>query len=170
MEFGELVKKFSPQIKHLAARSITSTSVIDKEDLYQEMLMHLWQRWKKGELDDKRDAYIVQSCYFHLRNYLRCHKEKARIVSLNEPIGEEGTLEDLIPAPIPLFEERIDDAIFIQQMKEKELTRREKEVAELLSEDYTLREIGKKLGISHVRVLKIKENIGKKFKKEMRKI
>jgi len=81
-------------------------------------------------------------------------------------LGENGLLlEEFIPDQKPLITERWDDAIFIQQMKEKELTRREKEVAEFLSQGYTLREIGMKLSISHVRVLKIKENMGKKFKK-----
>jgi len=81
-------------------------------------------------------------------------------------LEENGILlEELISDQKPLITEKWDDAIFIQQMKEKELTRREKEVAELLSQDYTLRDIGMKLSISHVRVLKIKENIGKKFKK-----
>ncbi|MEW6482083.1 MAG: LuxR C-terminal-related transcriptional regulator [bacterium] len=42
------------------------------------------------------------------------------------------------------------------------LTQREREVANFLKEGYTLREIGKKLGISHVSVLnkeKIKKNL-----------
>jgi len=166
MEFSELVKKFSPRIKQLAARIPPFSQAIDQEDLYQEMLFHLWERWKNGEFEDKTDGYIIGSCYFHLKNYLRKFREKAKLVSLQEPLGEDGIpLEELIPDQKPLISERWDDAIFIQQMKEKELTRREKEVTELLCQGYTLREIGTKLGISHVRVLKIKENIGKKFKK-----
>ncbi len=166
MEFEELVKKFSNKIKYLAAKSIIPSRSIDKEDLFQEMLYHLWERWRKGELEGKNDAYIMDSCYFHLKNYLRRWTEKAKVVSLNEPLGEEGvSLEELISAQTPLFDKRVDDVLFIQQMKNKELTRREKEVTDLLLQGYTLREIGKKLDISHVRVLKIKENIGKKFKK-----
>lgn len=166
MEFEELVERFSPYIRWLASRSYIPSSAIDKEDLYQEILFHLWERWRKGELTDKTPAYIRGSCYFHLKNYLRKFREKVKLVSLQEPLGEEGiTLEELIPDQKLLLPERLDDAIFIQQMKEKELTRRESGVAELLSQGYTLRAIGMKLCISHVRVLKIKENIGKKFKK-----
>lgn len=166
MEFDRLVKKFSSQIKHLADKSFIPFKIIDKEDLYQEMLYHLWERWRKGELIDKTDAYIIGSCYFHLKNYLRRFKEKTKLISLNEPLGKEGTsLEELIPGQTSLFEKKVDDVLFIHQMKIKELSRREKEVAELLEQGYTLREIGKKLSISHVRVLKIKKNIGKKFKK-----
>lgn len=161
-----MVKKFSPQIRQLAARIPTFSQSIDKEDLYQEMLFHLYKRWENGDFEGKDDAYIIGSCYFHLKNYVRKFREKAKIVSLNEAIGENGvTLEELIPDQKSLISERQDDAIFIQQMKEKELTRREKEVAELLLQNYTLREIGARLGISHVMVLKIKKNIGKKFKK-----
>ncbi|MEW5768613.1 MAG: sigma-70 family RNA polymerase sigma factor [bacterium] len=167
MEFGELVKKFSPRIRHLAAKSAPYIrGIIDKDDLFQEMLYHLWERWRKGELEGKNEAYIMGSCYFHLKNYLRRYKEKAKVVSLNEPLGEDGiSLEELIVGQTPLFEEKVDDMLFIRQMKEKELTRREEEVAELLSQDYTVRAISQKLGISHVRVIQIKENIGKKFKK-----
>lgn len=147
-------------------KAIIPSQFIDKEDLYQELLYHLWERWRGGEFEGKTDAYIVRSCYFHLKNYLRRYKEKAKLISLNEPLGDEGiSLGELIPAQTHLFDKKIDDVIFIQQMKNKELTRREKEVTELLSQGYTLREIGKKLNISHVRVLKIKENISKKFKK-----
>lgn len=164
-EFRELVKKFSPWIKQLASKMPTFSQSIDKDDLYQEMLFHLWERWRKGEFEDKNDAYIKGSCWFHLKNYLRKFREKAKLVSLYEPLGENGiTLEELIPDQKPLITQKWDDAIFIQQMKEKELTRREKEVAELLSQGYTLREIGKRLGVSHVMVLKIKEKIAKKFK------
>lgn len=93
------------------------------------------------------------SCYFHLKNYLRRFGDKAKIISLNKPVGEWGsdsifgegiTLEDLIPVA-PLFEQNVEDVLFIRQMKEKELTRQENEVAEFLSQDYTFREIGKKI-------------------------
>lgn len=161
-----MVKKFSSQIRQLAARMPIFSQSIDKDDLYQEMLFSLWERWKKGEFEGKNDAYIRGSCYFHLKNYLRKFRKEVKLVSLEESLGENGVpLEELIPDQKPLISERWDDAIFIQQMKEKELTRREKEVAEFLSQGYTLREIGKRLGISHVMVVKIKENIGKRFKR-----
>ncbi|MFH1859938.1 MAG: sigma-70 family RNA polymerase sigma factor [bacterium] len=166
MEFEELAKRFSPYIKYLALKSYIPSSAIDKEDLYQEMLASLWERWRKGELTDKTDGYIKGSCYFVLKNYLRKFREKAKLVSLQEPLGEDDvTLEELIPDQKSLLlPERLDDAIFIQQMKERELTRREKEVAEFLSQSYTLREIGERLGISHVMVLKIKKEMNRKFK------
>lgn len=166
MEFEELVKKFSKRIKYLADRSIIPSQVIDKEDIYQEMLYHLWERWRRGEFEGKSDAYIIGSCYFHLKNYLRQWTDKAKLISLNEPLGEEWvSLEELIPSQTPLFDKKVDDILFIQQMKNKELTRKEKEVTELLAQGYTLRQIAKKLNISHIRVFKIKENIAKKFKK-----
>lgn len=174
IKFEQLIKKFSPKIKQLVSKVIINSRSIDKDDLFQEIVYHLWQRWRNGEFVDKTDAYIMGSCYFHLKNYLRRFGDKAKIVSLNEPVGEVGsnsisikgsTLGELIPV-ISLFEQNVEDVLFIRQMKEKELTRQENEVAEFLSQDYTLREIGKKLNISHVRVLKIKENIKKKFKKQ----
>ena len=98
MEFSELVKKVSPRIKQLAARIPTFSPAIDKEDLYQEMLFSLWERWRKGEFEDKTEAYIRGSCYFHLKNYLRKFREKVKLVSLQAPLGEDGVpLEELIP-------------------------------------------------------------------------
>ena len=132
MKFEELVKKFSPKIKRLANRTFIPSKVINKDDLYQEMLSHLWERWRKGELGDKTDSYIIGSCYFHIKNYLRRFKEKTKLISLNEPLGEEGlSLEELIPSQTPLFEEKVDDILFIRKMKKKELNRREKEVADV---------------------------------------
>ncbi len=166
MSFEELILKFSKRIKQLADKAFIQSSVIDKDDLYQEMIYNLWERWRNGELEDKTDAYIIGSCYFHLKNYLRRFKEKSKLISFNEPSEKMDVhLEELVPDKKPLFDKKVDDAIFIQKMKSNEMTRREKEVTELLEKGHTLREIGKKLDISHVRVLKIKENIGKKFKK-----
>lgn len=167
VEFEKLVKKFSSYLKWLSNKVVIPSRAIGQDDLYQEMLYHLWERWKQGEFDEKNDGYIRGSCYFHLKNYLRRYTEKVDIISLDKPFDEEGnTLMDIIPDHAPSFEVRVDDALFIQQMKAKELTRREKDVIELLAQEYTLRDIGKRLGISHVRVLKIKNNIGSKFAKK----
>jgi RNA polymerase sigma factor (sigma-70 family) len=154
MEFFELVKRISSKIRILSSK-FSLPSAIDREDLYQECSLHLWERWRKGELEDKTDAYIITSCWFHLKNYIRRFKKMARIVSLNE-------LEDLIPKT-PLFDKRVDDILFIQQAK-KRLTEREWDVMDLLSQGYTLREIGERLGISHVMVLKIRDSIARKFR------
>jgi RNA polymerase sigma factor (sigma-70 family) len=146
-----------------------SSQIIGHDDLYQEMLYHLWEGCIRGEFEGKNDAYIRGGCYFHLKNYLRKTTEHVHLISLNEPFDDEGnTLEDIIPSQTAPFDVRVDDALFIQQMKDKELTRREKEVTELLAQGYTLRDIGKRLNISHVRVLKIKENIGSKFTKRLK--
>ncbi|MDI6781447.1 MAG: sigma-70 family RNA polymerase sigma factor [bacterium] len=169
MEFTELVKKFSPYLKRLSNKVAIPSRVIGHDDLYQEMLYRLWEGWLRGEFKGKNDAYIRGGCYFHLKNYLRRHTEHVKHISLNEPLDDEGnTLEDIIPAQTAPFDVRVDDALFIQQMKNKELTRREQEVSELLAQGYTLRDIGKMLNISHVRVLKIKENIGSKFTKRLK--
>ncbi|MBI4777746.1 sigma-70 family RNA polymerase sigma factor [Candidatus Desantisbacteria bacterium] len=168
MEFTELVKKFSPYLKRLSSKVAISSRVIGQDDLYQEMLYHLWEGWKRGEFEGKNDAYIRGGCYFHLKNYLRKNTEQVNVLSLDEPLDEKGTtLENIIPDKTTSFDVRVDDALFIQQMKNKELTRREQEVTELLAQGYTVRDIGKRLNISHVRVLKIKENIGSKFTKRL---
>ncbi|MBU0701773.1 sigma-70 family RNA polymerase sigma factor [bacterium] len=169
MEFAELAKRFSPYLKRLSMKIAIPSRVIEQDDLYQEMLYRLWEGWMRGEFEGKNDAYIRGGCYFHLKNYLRRHTEYANIISLNEPLNEDGTtLEDIIPDQTAPFDVRVDDALFIQQMKAKELTRREQDVIELLAQGYTLRDIGKRLNISHVRVLKIKENIGSKFTKRLK--
>ncbi|MFQ5866525.1 MAG: sigma-70 family RNA polymerase sigma factor [bacterium] len=137
---------------------------IDEDDLMQEMSLHLWKKWKQGELEGKTESYLLQSCWFHLQNYLRTVDDKGEIISFDEPIdSEETTLGEIIPDNSQHLPELINWKIIIEKMRTNGLTKREKEVFALCLEGYTLREIGKRLDISFVRVSKIQKHICKKW-------
>jgi RNA polymerase sigma factor (sigma-70 family) len=172
MHFEELVKKISPKLKgivwRLSGRGLNSCS----DDLYQEAMVHLWGQFQQGALADKTDSYILQGCYFYLKNYLRTHRRKAVLVSLEEAVyGDEGcrlSLDDIIPQQGGCSVRDIanTDSI-IEQINNNGLTSREKDVFNLALTGLTIREIGAQLGISHVRVVKLQKKIREKCKKHL---
>ena len=131
--------------------------------------MHLWRDYKDGKLVDKTDSYILQGCYFHLKNYIRKNYDKAKLVSLENMANEEGATFDLdkilsLENPESSFE-LVNCKMLIEKINNNGLTRREKEVFCLALEGLTTREIGGRLGISHVRVVKLKGKIRDKCRK-----
>ena len=99
MCFEDLLKKISPVLKRITYRLNGHYAFFNDEDLYQEALIHLWQDYQGGKLQDKTDSYILQGCYFYLKNYLRKAKIKAGWISLEALNDEEGVSleEKLIP-------------------------------------------------------------------------
>jgi len=172
MTFEQLVKKFSPTIRRIAYKLNGHFSAFDYDDLYQEALVHLWVGFNKGTLNDKTDSYILQGCYFHLKNYIRTHYDKVSLTSLSALIcnGEgEGFDLDCISAleDSRLLRDEVHCKMLIEQIHHNGLTPREKEVFSLVLEGLTVREIGDRLGVSHVRVVKITKNIREKCKKHI---
>ncbi|MCG2713363.1 MAG: sigma-70 family RNA polymerase sigma factor [Candidatus Omnitrophica bacterium] len=164
MDFETLLKKISPRLKRIAKSRNGHGFFIDKEDLYQEMCIHLWNHFKDGVPAGINDAYIVKGCKFHILNYLRKEREKARIVSLEAPINEYGgTLKDILPDTKEPLDKIIDRHLVIEDIKNNGFTKREKEVFSFILGGYTVRETGKKLDISHVMVVKYKQRIMKKW-------
>lgn len=166
MSFDRLLKKISPRLKGMAISHNGHSTFFNEEDLYQEICIYLWKNYKDGMPGGVNEAYIIRGCKFHLLNYLRKEREKARMRSLDEPLNEEGdTLKDILPDNQRIIENYLDNRITIEEIKNNGITRTEKEVFSLLLEGYTSREIGRKLDISHVMVLKHKQNIIRKWQK-----
>lgn len=167
MDFETLLKKVSPRLKSIARSYNGHGFFIDKEDLYQEMCIHLWDNFRDGVPPGINEAYIVKGCKFHMLNYRRKQKEKAVIVSLDKPLNEDGyTLKDILPDKKEPLDRCIDRETIINDIKNNGFSKREKETLPLLLEGYTVREIGEKLGISHVMVVKLKQRIIKKCQKK----
>jgi RNA polymerase sigma factor (sigma-70 family) len=164
--FEEILKKISPTLKRITHRLNGHFSFFDENDLFQEALEHLWISYQKGVLNDKTDSYVLQGCYFYLKNYLRKTLDKSKLISLYQLINEEGVaLEEVLAADSkPMFEE-MDSDILIRMANTTGLTEREKEVLSLSLEGMTTREIGQKLGMSHVMAVKIKSKIRIKCEK-----
>jgi len=167
MTFEALVRKISPTLKRIAYRLNGHHSFFNDEDLYQEALIFLWLAYRRKIIDGKTDSYILQGCYFHLKNFLRKTRAKARCVSLDSLFhNEEGEDTAIDIAATPDTNEMIyglDMKMLIEKIGNNGLTKREKDVFNLCIEGLTMREIGMRLGMSHVRVIKLKHKIRDKY-------
>ncbi len=164
MTFDSLVHRISPTLKRITKRLNGHFSFFNDEDLYQEALTHLWVDYREGVLGDKTDSYILQGCYFHLRNYLRKVQDNVVVLSFNAPVGEDGTrLEDLAAIDDGVRFDHLESRLQMEVAEKRYFTEREKNVLMLFLEGMSMREIGSKLGISHVMVLKIRNRIKDKY-------
>ncbi len=167
MDFNILFNKIAPKLKMIARRHNGHGFFIDEDDLYQEMCIRLWNNFKDGVPDGINEAYIARGCEFHILNYLRIKREKAHLISLEEPIGENGTtLKEFLPNKEESLDRYINRTITIDTIKNNGFSKREKEVFSLLLEGYTVREAGNKMGVSHVMVIKLKQSIIRKWKEK----
>ncbi len=167
--FEILLKKISSRLNIIARKHNGHNSFIDEDDIYQEMCIHLWNKFKNGVPNDINDTYIIRGCEFHILNYLRKKREKVAIVRLEKSINEDGdTLKDILADKNASSDICVDmdKQITISKIKNYGFSKREKEIFSFLLEGYTVREIGNKLGISHVRVVKIKKMLIDKWHRE----
>jgi RNA polymerase sigma factor (sigma-70 family) len=166
MSFEVLVKRIGPTLKRITRRLNGHHSFFDDDDLYQEALMHLWVRFNGGVIVDKTDSYILQGCYFHLKNYLRTVKEHGTMISLSNPVGEDGvSLEEMLPLQETGIPDYIVGKLDVEALEEAYLTLRERKVLGYFLEGMSMREIGARLGISHMMVWKIRNKIKEKYLK-----
>lgn len=170
--FGELEKKIAERLKGLIYKIHIASSFVDRDDLYQEAICHLWLRFKRGELEDKNESYILKSCYFHLKNFQRTHLEKFNLINPAKESEDENEAMD----PLEFISEERDNfnylnaKILVSDIQNNGLTKRERAVFNLLFEGLTVREIGIRLGISHVRVIKIESHIKGKYEKKFKEL
>ena len=130
------------------------------EDLCQEALAHLWISFQNRKLYDKTDSYILQGCYYHLKNYIRTNADKAKLISMESPIDDEGsTIKDIITSEGASTYNDTEEKGFSESMDIYGLSEREKEIVRLSLKGLTTREIGFELDVSHVTIVKIKKKI-----------
>ncbi len=158
--FEDIVNALSPKLRAIAHRMNGHFTYFSDEDLYQEAVINLWGLFYNGDLNEKTNSYILQSCYFHLKNYLRVNLDKAKLVSINEPIDTGGyAIEDTLTHQEADRLKAADMMLEIGKALNDKLSERERHVLKLLLDGVTLREIGLKLGVSHVMAVKIKTQI-----------
>lgn len=162
MEFRILLKRLTPRLKNLSRRLLRIRSAqghFDAEDIFQEMCVHLWQKFNNGAPPEFNDSYIIKGCEFHIRNYLRKETDKYKSKSLDEPINETGlSLKDIL-ANTESVSNACFNKILIDEIKNKITNEKEQRIFNLLIEGHTVRCIGARLGISHVMVIKYKNKI-----------
>jgi RNA polymerase sigma factor (sigma-70 family) len=166
MEFRILLEKINPALKAIARKHVLC-GFYDVDDLYQEMCLYLWQRYGQGLPIGINESYVIKGCEFHLQNFLRKGRPKVTFSSLDELVTSSGeTLGELLEDKKETFSLRIGDKLTIEEIKNIDLTEREKSTLSYLLKGYTIREIAQELGVSHVMVLKYKKGILKKWRKK----
>ncbi len=169
MTFEVLLKRISPKLKGIAYKLNGRYSFFNDQDLFQEALLHLWQEFGAGKLEDKTDSYILQGCYFHLKNYIRKTNTRSKVVSLQAFIDNEEDLkleetlllQDCDPQD---YFDSLNSKLLVETIHNNGFTEREKNILTLYAEGLTTREIGSRLGVSHVRVVKLMSRIREKSK------
>ena len=157
MKYETVLDRLSPKIRAISKKVKTRYTYCDEDDFFQEAVLNLWLLHKEGKLDDKTDSYILQGCYFLLKNYIRriCKSVDAASVSMNEQVDDEGrTIGDTLPADV--YHSGTDSVEIVLMLEEAEglFTDRERDLFYYQLEGYTVREIGEKMGVSHVSVVK----------------
>lgn len=174
MNFEELHKKLSPTIKRIAWRLNGHYRSFGHDDLYQEATVHLWTNFLKGKLGDKTDSYILQGCYFHLKNYIRKINERSNIVSIDSALNlnDESTIEDILGKYWACDDcrDELHNKLLAESIKNNGFNPKEKRLLAYCGQGMTTRDIGKKLGISHVSVVKLMQKVRVKARKHLDKI
>ncbi len=171
MTYEALLKRLSPKIKAIAYKTSRVSAICSAEDLYQEAVLHLWEEYKAEKTGDKTDSYLLQGCFFFLKNYLRTHLEKRAAVSLYS--GDEDGSFDAEESRFyrderaERFFDRLNDKLIAEAIANNGLNPREKKLLPYFAEGLTVREIGARVGVSHVRVIKMREAIRKKCLKHI---
>ncbi len=159
-EFEKLAKRLSPTIRRISHRMNGHFTFFGDEDLCQEALAHLWISFQDRKLENKTDSYVLQGCYYHLKNYIRTNTDKAKLISMESPIDGEGTMiKDMIASrEEPAYNDAEENG-FLESIDTYGLSEREKEVVNLSLKGLTTREIGFELKVSHVSIIKMKRKI-----------
>lgn len=163
MDFNDLLERLTPKLNAIARKVKFCYTYCDKDDFFQEALLYLWIRHREGLWDDKTESYVLQGCYYFLKNYVRrlCKMVDKKSVSMNTPLNgdSEKILEDLIIDEKTVHSEDALDIYMMLDEAEGVMTEREKEVFYLKIEGKTTREIGERFGVSHVAIVKLQKNI-----------
>ncbi|MFH1416091.1 MAG: sigma-70 family RNA polymerase sigma factor [Elusimicrobiota bacterium] len=169
MKFEELLDELSPGLVAISKNISSNDSSFDSDDMVQEMMINLMNRWKNSEIEGFNNSYILQSCWFHIKNHLRKYNRSYETLTL-----DEYTDDDRSKGLIDVYDnsdenedeyELLEGKILKEDIEKEDLTEREKEVLSLTLGGYTLRETAAALKISFVRVHKILNNIKSKASK-----
>ena len=163
MQYEGLIHKLSGKLKAISHKLDGKYSHFSDEDLYQEALLYLWLKQKDAPFTDETDSYIVQGCFFHLKNHIRMvHKGvDRRTICFSKPIDRGDTMGDCLAKEEANTGGEIEMNMLVEECMSL-LSDREKKVFTLALEERTVREIGKKLGVSHVTIVKTMKSIREK--------
>ncbi len=166
MSFETLVTRLSPTLKRISRKLDGRFSFLDHQDLFQEALLHLWTEFSSGALTDKTDSYVLQGCYYHLKNYIRKVQDGVLLMSLHGVDETDGSPveESLVSSDVCLYDE-VDGNLQVERIVESGISQREKAVLFFSLEGMTTREIGDRLGVSHVSVVKTRNRLKERYER-----
>lgn len=166
MSFEALLVRLSPTLKRITRRLNGHFSCIDDQDLFQEAVLHLWTCFTSGDLADKTDSYVLQGCYYHLKNYIRKAQDNEILVSLSGMSEDDGSnLEETLAADDVSLHDKVEGRLQMAAIVESGMSEREKDVLLFSLEGMTTREIGLRLGVSHVSVVKTRNKLKERYEK-----
>jgi RNA polymerase sigma factor (sigma-70 family) len=166
-ELKEIINRLRYQLKGIIWKLNIRYHYIDSDDLHQEILLYLWQQNKSGKLKDKNDSYLLQGCYYYLKNYIRTHiktnyREIDKIYDYNLLEQNQEVSEIVQTNGQNLSRYNLDEYLYYHEFNQG-LSVKEKTLLNLRMRGLTNREIGKELGISHTMVSKIRKKMQKKY-------
>lgn len=162
--FENLLNRISPKLKGIVYKITQYIHTFDADDLYAQATLHLWDEYQQNKLSDKTDSYILQSCYFYLKNYVRKESPSldwAQVSALNHELALE-CFDTAFFNEHPIDHRSVDMDDLMEEVFNHHLGLREKEVAFFYLQGWTTREIGQRLGVSHVSIVKIQSKIREK--------
>lgn len=166
MSFEALLLRLSPTLKRITRRLNGHFSFMDDQDLFQEAVLHLWTCFTSGELNDKTDSYVLQGCYYHLKNHIRKARDGETLLSLSGMSEDDGAnLEEILSAGHISLHDKVEGDLQIAAIVESGVSEREKDVLLFSLEGMTTREIGLRLGVSHVSVVKTRNKLRERYEK-----
>jgi RNA polymerase sigma factor (sigma-70 family) len=147
-------------------RKLTGNGAL-RDDLLQEALVHLWLT--EVSRPGQTRSWYLQSCKYHLLHYLAAGRS---VDSAKRRASQTQFVDDPEDREEMLDHRDTDDSVFtnvsardlISQLS-PQLNRHEKAVLDCFVEGFGLREIGRKLGISHTMVIRHRRRIASLLKR-----
>ena len=165
MSIDVLFGRITPELNRIARKYEGYHSFLEREDLFQEMCIYLLTRFKRGVPSCFNNSYVLKGCEFFLLNFLRKNRERVKQQSLvDSQFSNNNSRNNKATDLQQSLDEIINGKMVVEKITNELSSKREKELLMLLLKGHTIREIGKKLNISHVMVNKIKKKMIEKYK------
>ena len=166
-ELNEIINRLRYQLKAIIRKLNIKYQYIDSEDLYQEVLLYLWQQNENGKLKDKNDSYILQGSYYHLKNHIR-KSIKSEYKQINHSYYQNITEENREYNDHRQLNYQhstyhsLDEYLYYDEFN-TDLSIKERALLGLRMRGLSNREIGKELGVSHTMVSKMRRKMIEKY-------
>ena len=132
-----------------------------REDLLQEAMVHLWLIQTRRP--DQTRSWYLQSCRFHLQHYLNSGRsiDSGKRWRHQMPMTDHSEEEEAAAEPGDSGNSVLNSVSVreIMALLTLELTRQERAVLDCLADGLGLREIGRKLKLSHTMVIRHRRKI-----------